>query len=963
MSLKRNSPEVITYNTNKKLAQLNKVTCFMKGNIAETLTQIEFINEAYDTEFKQLIDTYSEQVEKYNKENMKLRDSLVERLDEMYKSIFEEYKEKYKGKLTKIENHLSVETGKIESEMMKIVEMLKKINLQINEKVDILTKQMPEGENIGQHIKKLKETYANELKQHDDQSEKKYKEFEIQTKEKFVKFDTDYQKSVLNLKKQFLASSKPDPEQERILKGMRDEIITMKEMIKELKNEMSAAQTIVVSNFIGFRGRSDSLMEQYNELHTKYLNEENELKAHLNDLCEKIKIENKEQRAEEENENRRHENEVIKLQNQLKMLKAHNNEEREKKEKWYLSTTELSNEEYEELQKHLQNDLDELIMANEESEKSNQWRVDEYINKMDDIDKKNIAKYDELELSLRNTIDKNQKDIDDLQKELEEEKSQLLEKYKDEIDIFYHAIEDRSSIVRDYDLANKEKEELEELIEILKAKNQKEIEDFDQNLKEETEKLIEENLNNKDLLDKELNDDLEKYQTESNDSISSTAESRKEAKQKRIDELENEFQNHMEQIKQEFIGQNVSGQLEETYNNEYQKLEEQMESLSEIRLVSDDHSVDEVREKKIKLINDVDEERKKILDEWNQHINEEKDRYQKHLLAFLPSEEDTRLTDLREEGLKKISEYDKRIDELSSLFSSAQSSSSRMMIDGFLEDEEVIKLRKELERVTEECKNARREAQKKLETDVQQSKENNEKEKENQEESLKFEQKKQELIILANASKLASQNNQLSENIDIHKQEYSDALDECGKSRIDFARKIEEHKEQLRKVIDYEVENLSIINKAIFKEMKKYIDDYNELSAKNIKNWEAEIEKITQAKDEFLTRLDDHVKVAEEREKQAEKRYIERDMRPEEKAEIDRLTNILESKTKHLMTIAKDHKFYKNHLLQQEDEVNQRFGTTPSVALCTRNNNNNLRKPKSVLARTPLPPLGESVAI
>ena len=76
---------------------------------------------------------------------------------------------------------------------------------------------------------------------------------------------------------------------------------------------------------------------------------------------------------------------------------------------------------------------------------------------------------------------------------------------------------------------------------------------------------------------------------------------------------------------------------------------------------------------------------------------------------------------------------------------------------------------------------------------------------------------------------------------------------------------------------------------------------------------------------------DNSIEIHEMRRNEMKGKYQLRGPREEDQIEIERLQKILKEKSKYLQTIGRDLLNYKQRMIEQEDEVNSRFGSEPLV--------------------------------
>ena len=343
--------------------------------------------------------------------------------------------------------------------------------------------------------------------------------------------------------------------------------------------------------------------------------------------------------------------------------------------------------------------------------------------------------------------------------------------------------------------------------------------------------------------------------------------------------------------------------------------------------------------------------------------NNEEDEIKRHqftLTLLVPLHSDDELEKKRKETNDKIHNLVQKQDDL--LFTLRQLrevKQPKLSISGFLEDEEVINLRKKLEIIRDELQDQRHKKQIEFEEAIA-----------NQNDEIELEIKKieenyeNETVILEKERQMKNEElSQLAEN-QIEYQSQSEMNYPKFKEKLKISIEklkidIENNINHSKIIIQQEQENLKNLtidlNSQVKKSKKRLNKEYKQL----IIDIENEKKMIFEKRDDYLKRLDNHLSEHEKACYEAKIKAQNIPMRPEEKAIIDRLENQLTLKTQQLNAIAKDMMAYKNRLKQQEDEYNRRFGVSPQVAIMRASDQR--RNPKSALLKKPLPPLKNSL--
>ena len=135
--------------------------------------------------------------------------------------------------------------------------------------------------------------------------------------------------------------------------------------------------------------------------------------------------------------------------------------------------------------------------------------------------------------------------------------------------------------------------------------------------------------------------------------------------------------------------------------------------------------------------------------------------------------------------------------------------------------------------------------------------------------------------------------------------------------QIDAARKVFNEDEATRK--EEQNENTKTLEEKMNNEeetLKKEMEEMKKVGANGNPGREEELNKSTKKRDD------------------AKYQFAHRPMREEEKNIIDNLNEIVDQKTKYLMLIGRDLLAYRARLLQQEGDINCRFGNDPIICNC-----------------------------
>jgi hypothetical protein len=346
-----------------------------------------------------------------------------------------------------------------------------------------------------------------------------------------------------------------------------------------------------------------------------------------------------------------------------------------------------------------------------------------------------------------------------------------------------------------------------------------------------------------------------------------------------------------------------------------------------------------------------------LLADWNHQVESEEERHAQYLLGNLSNDQVRHL--VRDSAAEKLLlELDQEIDCLTIDLRAIEVPSTALLIDGDPDEQERQRLREQLAKLRQERRRLVREAEEAAQAERAELDSKIALESAAVAEELNQEQSTQERLNAEHRKEYETQRHLRKTNEETAEAQAAELNDE--NQRI-----VSESESQFQTTIG-ELEQ-SVLNEEMLTNHAdtEFEDDYAQAQTK----FDEETDRLAKL---FLQQLADQreleskpdgaisaILVQKTKERDAAKhRYMSKPMRREELEIVKRVDRQLAIKTQQLATVGKELLLYRQHLVHQEDEYNNRFGADPSVAILRPKSAK--KRPSTAMTGARLPSLGSS---
>ncbi|OHS96192.1 hypothetical protein TRFO_10123 [Tritrichomonas foetus] len=775
-------------------------------------------------------------------------------------------------------------------------------------------------------------------------------------------FDESYQKVVDNLKKQFYASSH-DSEKMKQFQDLKEKYSKLRAELKSLKNSFLTTKNELSKDFEKYKIQKSRLLEEYSKEYNEYMNQNNEIIQKLENIENSIKEDQDSLQSSFHTLKEKNHIEITEKQSQLaQMIHDHKNE-LEKKSNLIQSDAKLSNEEFDYLKSQLLKEFEQLRTQNETIyppiiEKNKQLQ-----KSLDDLLKSNSIEKEQYVNQLGTQKNEHLNEMNKLKEENDDEEHLEYARFESKMATLHKKLGQTQSLLSDSEFAQENKNKLENELNELKLFIGKSKSEFEQTFNEEKQNLTNENDTDFQKVKEEEEKAFADFQKQLENEINDNQNDFENKKTNLTKNLKNSYESCLSSIPEQFKNDGVIPNLLNDYTRQMKALNDQLAfEMQEIKKDSNEGLFKDTISSKQQKITEIENDRNSTIKNQNAEIENENDRHIKLLLTFSFEHLDKELNELRENVHQKIENWTQQHDELLlTLRKLTESNPDIISVSGFLEDEEIINLRKYLEEIRENLKKQRQHKQTEMEAALTEKAEEIEK---------TTEQIKQNKIneIQNQKDEKARKEKEFEEmkNLEIVKKKDLDLIynkelishdSTIAKIKEDYKKKIQEIADIIRK------DKIGLIHKQT--ELNKEADLLRiEIEKKTdgaVDKFQKEIAEMIKIKENYLKKMEKYLKESEERCNEAKHKAENIPMRKDECDAIKRLEEILEQKTQQLTIIAKDLMGYRNRLKQQEDEYNRRFGVAPQVAILHGGGNGRSQAKSAMVLKKPLPPLKNSL--
>lgn len=956
-------PNLVIFNSNKKMVQLSKVVSNLTFTLDTCMFQITTFEERFSKEFQDIFNTHQSIITKINAEVKNHKDKIASENFNMYSENHQKIQEQYYQAVETLTFSVNSEQSKCIEEIEKIKKELSEITIKLNYLESSLSEPLSDifSSSTKETIPVLKARYQEELRLHDEESEKKFNALKEEMANKIESFDSSYAKAVENLKKQFYITTKDSGkikifgELKYKLQVIYQDILRLKETLlgiqKDRNNLLSNQQqgcSIIINEYQKIFSQNSKQIYALNSQFENMISKNSDDLKSINEKIQYLK--------------EKHLQEITDLQSLIARLLLDHKVEIDKKKSLHQSSESLSDEEIQKLKENYQNEFNQVKEKFEsqypsliEGNKTLQAQLNELLNTFQNEFNDRLAKFNAKK-------DEYSKEAAKLKDEQDDDSHLEYAKFESKMTILMKKLGQNKSLITDTKCAENTKNELLKELDDLKIQIEKEKNDFDLSFQEEKESLSNQN----DSSIKECQDEEEKkllaFQVKMKGQIDENIKQYEEKKNELILSLKNQYESSLKQIPEKFRTDNVISTMFQEYNQLYKSLQKNLEDeMKEVVYKSNENQLQESISEKEELLSRIENERLRLLSKMASNEEEENKRHTFMLSMLVPSHKEEEIENYRQKCKNRMNTLIQRQDDLLFILRKLkeQSQGQNISVSGYLEDEEVAKLRKLLEELRNDLKNQRHSKQLDFEESIARK----------NEEIADMTQKIQDYLEKV---KIDNENNikEGKREIEAVKEKAIIDLQEAEKAFCIEKESIKGRITQIQQIIHEKIRQLKEI---LENERNKKEKNQNDLKVEAEKNQinnhmslkqtfeklNVEINMLKEKHEEFIQQYKDQIRIYIEICQKSRKKAENIPMRQEESIEIKRLEGILDQKTQQLTLVAKDLMKYKNRLKQQEDEYNRRFGVSPQVAILGSGDNRRQTK-SAAFVKKPLPPLKNS---
>lgn len=931
-------PEITQHNLCKKLSQLHKVIQYLLVNLDEQRYQISILSNEYKTNEKVIFDNYETNVNRImNTANVGLNiDSIHKsyyRKFDIIKTGFNHYNSENINEFNTWEKTIQQTIGALVAEL---TEIYKEIDTNLSAISDKFSKFNTE---LAQGIKDKAFQCKKEIAAIDKESRNRYNQLQAESDDKISKIMKANEQK-LNEESSKIRASTPLPGMGRKSGiSQKNRINVIREKLLTSSKNVSAIENTHKNNIIGFRSRLRNLLEQMTDSGESGKKEDENFSNLLESIDGELKAEIFAIQNERDDKRRANEQEIKNLKKELadedkkfrieydhlgklydKDLLGHNSQASTLLQQFTNERTQLQNE--------LRKEESSLNISINEITQD----IAIFKERADEILAKLVRKDAELKNSLEN-----------LAEEEEEKYKNLLNEFKADLEseLKSKTAEYEESKKNNNEFSNQEKEKKklkatlsgligtfhakmatindDENAEIGKMKNS-----FTTNFANESRKYDAEYGSLKAQQDIKLSIALQQIERE---------ELEFEAKLNGVDvqkEFKMEDSDELQKIKLE-------------YEKEYEKLENEYKILceppppvsptakSQISTTNHINYLNAEKQKKLDLFSSEKESLlsgyKKDFDQYNKrpptrsgsndNLDFKLNQYKMKMLSNLVQFDNTiasLLSDLKKEKQKGIdimvASDDSEIDTLKKQLQKAQNSSQEKINKSQSNyDKEIKSLKDEIDKESEAKKTECAAVSAACESEI-----------------VQLRSEEQKLIERKRGIQKAYEANYRSM-IDSAKKRTEEILVAITDLKTSRVSKLEDAMDRVKREADYHATDL--------KEKEKFFKGQLKLEKERLM---IEKEKSNQLKNK-MSYESKEIEEAQRKLDELKQKVTLRGMRAEEQSVIDQLTETLHAKTQYLIMVGRDMLDYRSRLIEQEQEVNARFGHEPLVSLGAQNIN------------------------
>ena len=937
--------QVTTYNLFKKLAQLDKVVQYLNVHLVERSYQKETIRSRYNQAEDEIFSNHEKKMNEFQRElDMDIDYDSAEKLYHgKYDIVLTGFLEASKSK----REDLNQFTQNFEDIVNTLKEQLMNYTKEMEYEINFLTKEITEANTRAvSQVKKLEFDNRKELSNLDKESVTKYRKKESELDEQIKKIKQEYAKQMQEVRDEFKKLPKPGSVLD--VKKMRNWKLKLSNMREALQKAKSDAD-FHMQNFEEMMKNIKPQKEEKEQKEEKPKKHKKSPQEELKNLENILETETKNMDTEKKNmlkkieENKKSfEANMTLLSNELTAL-LHSNKTNlsEKMKDLTVSnkTQELSLEDFKKQRKQ-----DELTTKakNDKLDQEVQKKLSEFTH---DINIQKQAIKEDLDRAREDA--KDEKSIMERMIKSEDERynttrKTLIIKHKDVVRKKEKEIEETNTLVFNFRKAQQELKMLVSQLDSLQKIMQTTLSTYDSQEQEETTQI-------KLTFEKITNNDNAKHNEEYNaktrfaqKSFSKLDESNEETYRKREVRFNNENEEYYENLKNEFSEETkrIKQEMEENYQKELEMLQKELDEYenytppSTESLENEVNAIDNEKEMKQK---EKDGEKDDLVSKFNTEYENEVFRHENYLLSLLRQTNrneniDDTLNCMRNNAMIVLKELEgdyttknetlKKLRSLPSpIIQSAEDCLEVQQLREKIAELQALKKRK-IQEAEEESKRMIQELEDEINNEknsIQNKKDQIDKDNE------EIETKLHELFASETERRTQSRTNSEkneSKLVEIMKIREKSLRERLQKEAEDAEKALEEGKKQLTQ----DEEDRKGKADEQWEKLMKQLDE-------ETKKCDTEIKEMKKNRVYSHPELDEKLKNATKLRDEWKDKYNNKPMRDKEKFILENLIQLLHQKTSYLIIIGRDLLSYRARLLQQEDEVNGRFGNDPVIGI------------------------------
>ena len=937
--------DLVIYNITKKLAQLARLTSELTMRTVEMGYQKEVIAARFDSEFESIRNHYESTVRGVTGGMETERTGLLEEIREMFEKRVDAMKEEFEE--TKARACKDIEQGQdhVSSEVVEITKAVSEVQAKIDGLVRELEQPLTDiNESItGGGLANIQMKHQQELSDHDEKSEMKFRAYENETREKMSSLDETYRKAVENLKKQFMMSSKQIGDLEKYQADMRARSKTLRVSLDGLRRGMADLEKVNVK-----QKRAEA--RKFVEEHKLEMERQAKVMEELTSELEKF-AGTEDGSATLRDLSREWDAEISELEQKWSSLKSQHECDYQERSRAMTSSASLAKEQF---------DAAQTACGEERA------RVAQEHGKEKELVVSNTKRAEETLTALKATADSETSELQSrlatLKTAHRKEKAALSEEMKAEKTELAKRIEDARNMSKDVNKSKDTLKDLEETLETMKQRYGEALKEINESLDRDTMELNDKFLALIEQTQKQNEDALEKMRQQGSDLI----QQRKSEYERSITDLRERIRTENEasftKCRKTFEENGEILKYIDEYKAKLAEMNNTLKSLNEpvdreAILGALDKDMETLAQDKERRAKEIEAEGPNLKQQWENAIANEETRHRTVMESLATADYHSLLEEMRSSGQTSLELLEQEITDLRQYVRTLESVGLGINGRDFTDDSEVKQLTKSLEDVRNLLKQRRHAAQKKKETDIQDAQQRNENtEKELHDEITDYTQKIEEL-----ASSFEGRRSGMSAELETlqkaAKERYNETRESMSAAVETLKQKLIQHVNELRNHVEsathQKIQMQSHMNTELSEKQEKLDNKVSDLERRTT----GELDSLRKRLEDVRISLEKLLETATLRRDDAKQRAQNKPMREEERIELERLQNICDLTTKQLTAILKDAMAYRSRMKQQEETINQRFGGPRQIAVLKSHQPGEGRSKSNIVKRNPLPPL------